>query len=110
MFVKIKDMQRFIRQKIDFDKKKLFKKYERCKAAKIFQNKNQVKTTPKKAKFFHTYPKKQTVLKLTQTFTIKLSNHFFIQLLYEKTLLFSLTMTRPSDVQTFFTPYFLSFT
>ena len=38
-------MQLFIREKLDFDKK-LFKKYERGRAAKILQNKNQVKTTP----------------------------------------------------------------
>ena len=37
-------MQRFIKEKIDFDKKKLFETYQRCKAAKILQNKNQVKT------------------------------------------------------------------
>ena len=43
MFVKTKDMQRFIKKKIDFDKKKLFETYQRCKAAKILQNKNQVK-------------------------------------------------------------------
>ena len=35
MFVKTKDMQRFIREKIDFDKKKLFQKYQTCKAAEI---------------------------------------------------------------------------
>ena len=45
-------------------------------------------------------------LKLMQDFTIKLCNHVFIQLLYKKPSLFILTMTRPSDVQTFLTPYF----
>ena len=78
MFVKTKDMQHFIREKIDFDKKKLFEKYQRCKAAKILQNKNQVKTTPKKQTSFKYIQTNKLFLKLTQTFAITLYNHFFI--------------------------------
>ena len=40
----------------------------RCKAAKILQNKNQVKATPKKANFFQIYPNKQTVFKPNTNF------------------------------------------
>ena len=65
MFVKTKDMQRFIREKIGFDRIKLFK---RCKAVKILQNKNQVKTIPKKRNFFQVYPNKQTTFKVNANF------------------------------------------
>ena len=106
MLLKTKDMQHFIREKIDFDKKKLFKKYLRCKAANILQNKNQVKQSLKEQTSFKYTQTNKLFLKPTQTFIITLYNHFFIQLLYKKTLLFSLTITRPSDVQTFLTPYF----
>ena len=68
MLLKTKDMQRFIREKIDFDKKKLFKKYLRCKAANILQNKNQAKTITKRTNFFQIYPNKQTVFKANSNF------------------------------------------
>ena len=107
MLIQTKDMKRFIREKIDFDKKKLLKKYCRCKAAKILQNKNQVKQPLKKQTSFKYIQTNKLFLKPTQTFTITLYNHLFIELLYKKALLFSLTLTRPSDVQIFLTPYFL---
>ena len=79
MFVKIKDMQRFIREKIDFNKKKSCLEILKVQVWEMFaKNTPSKKNPPKKQTSFKCTQTNKMFLKLTPDFTIRLYNHVFI--------------------------------